>query len=52
MPKTLVIAEKPSVGQDLARALPGENVHEIAGGHDWPDWREMWKRFLETDSLR
>src|SRR5205085_9426519 len=23
MPKTLVIAEKPSVGQDLARALPG-----------------------------
>src|SRR6201996_8651917 len=23
MPKTLVIAEKPSVGQDLARVLPG-----------------------------
>ena len=20
--------------------------------NDWPDWREMWKRFLETDSLR
>jgi pimeloyl-ACP methyl ester carboxylesterase len=36
----------------LAEALPGENVHEIAGGHDWPDWREMWKRFLDTDSLR
>jgi pimeloyl-ACP methyl ester carboxylesterase len=36
----------------LARALAGDNVHEIAGGHDWPDWREMWIRFLETDSLR
>ena len=36
----------------LAGALPGENVHEIAGGHDWPDWREMWNRFLETDTLR
>ncbi|MDX6680334.1 MAG: topoisomerase, partial [Solirubrobacteraceae bacterium] len=23
MPKTLVIAEKPSVGRDLARVLPG-----------------------------
>ena len=42
-----------SAGQrQLARALPGDNVHEIAGGHDWPDWREMWDRFLETDSLR
>lgn len=38
--------------RQLARALPGDNVHEIAGGHDWPDWREMWNRFLETDSLR
>ena len=36
----------------LAGALSRENVHEIAGGHDWPDWREMWKRFLDTDSLR
>ena len=36
----------------LAEALSGENTHEIAGGHDWPDWREMWKRFLDTDSLR
>ena len=36
----------------LARALPGDNVHEIAGGHDWTDWRDMWNRFLETDSLR
>jgi pimeloyl-ACP methyl ester carboxylesterase len=38
--------------RQLAKALPGENVHEIAGGHDWPDWRRMWDRFLETDSLR
>jgi len=38
--------------RQLAKALPGENVHEIAGGHDWPDWRDMWNRFLETDSLR
>lgn len=36
----------------LAAALPGENVNEIAGGHDWADWRGMWKRFLDTDSLR
>jgi pimeloyl-ACP methyl ester carboxylesterase len=36
----------------LAEALFGENVHEIAGGHDWPAWRDMWDRFLETDSLR
>lgn len=36
----------------MARALSGENVHEIAGGHDWPDWRGMWKSFLDTDSLR
>jgi pimeloyl-ACP methyl ester carboxylesterase len=38
--------------RQLAQALAGENVHEVAGGHDWPDWREMWNRFLETDSLR
>jgi len=38
--------------RQLAQALAGENVHEIAGGHDWPDWRDMWDRFLETDSLR
>jgi len=38
--------------RQLAQALPGENVHEIAGGHDWADWRAMWNRFLETDSLR
>src|SRR5215208_8289952 len=29
MPKTLVIAEKPSVGRDLTRALPGQfSKHE------------------------
>ena len=38
--------------RQLAQALPGDNVHEIAGGHDWTDWRDMWNRFLETDSLR
>jgi pimeloyl-ACP methyl ester carboxylesterase len=36
----------------LAASLARDNVQEIAGGHDWPDWREMWRQFLETDSLR
>jgi DNA topoisomerase-3 len=39
MPKTLVIAEKPSVGQDIASALPGsftstkEKTHLVGDGH-------------------
>jgi DNA topoisomerase-3 len=41
MPKTLVIAEKPSVGQDLARALPGPfQKHE--GFLEGPDHVITW----------
>jgi DNA topoisomerase-3 len=32
MPKTLVIAEKPSVGQDLARVLPGPFEKRVPAG--------------------
>ena len=30
----------------LARQLPISAVDEIAGGHDWPVWRQLWDRFL------
>ena len=39
MAKTLVIAEKPSVGQDLARVLPGP-VREAHGGEQTARWLE------------
>jgi pimeloyl-ACP methyl ester carboxylesterase len=32
----------------LAAALAPENVDLVAGGHDWPTWRRLWDRFLET----
>ena len=30
----------------LASQLPASAVDEVAGGHDWPVWRELWDRFL------
>ncbi|HWI22258.1 MAG TPA: hypothetical protein VNT22_06545, partial [Baekduia sp.] len=43
MGKTLVIAEKPSVGKDLARVLPGPfQKHSGAG--------EKTERWLESES--
>lgn len=30
----------------LARQLPMNAVDEVAGGHDWPVWRQLWERFL------
>ena len=30
----------------LARQLPVSAVDEVAGGHDWPVWRQLWERFL------
>ena len=40
MAKTLVIAEKPSVGQDLARVLPGPFKEESSPGDGTTRWLE------------
>jgi DNA topoisomerase-3 len=40
MAKTLVIAEKPSVGQDLARVLPGPFQKHHSGGEKTARWLE------------
>ena len=40
MAKTLVIAEKPSVGQDLARVLPGPFEKHTGAGERTPRWLE------------
>src|SRR5881275_1617636 len=43
MPKTLVIAEKPSVGRDLAGALPGSFKQDKAKTHlDGDDFVITW----------
>jgi pimeloyl-ACP methyl ester carboxylesterase len=33
--------------QLLAASLPADKVFTTAGGHDWPEWRALWKRMLE-----
>ena len=40
MAKTLVIAEKPSVGQDLARVLPGPFEKHTGAGDKTARWLE------------
>src|SRR5438034_6202656 len=40
MPKTLIIAEKPSVGQDLARVLPGPFEKHSGAGEKTTRWLE------------
>jgi len=35
----------------LARLLPPSQVVTVTGGHDWPTWRELWRRFLEKPEL-
>jgi pimeloyl-ACP methyl ester carboxylesterase len=32
----------------LAQALPDECVDVIEGGHDWPTWFELFRRFLDS----
>ncbi|MDT4833277.1 hypothetical protein FQZ97_668740 [compost metagenome] len=32
----------------LAGALPAERVVTTEGGHDWPEWRRLWRRLLPT----
>ena len=31
----------------MAAAMAPAAVHEVAGGHEWEDWRSMWNEFLE-----
>ena len=49
MGKTLIIAEKPSVAQDIAKALGGFTKHdeyyESDGGHIWKNWRIYLTKF-------
>ncbi|HEY1724726.1 MAG TPA: hypothetical protein VGF89_04845 [Steroidobacteraceae bacterium] len=33
----------------LAGLLPPDCTHVMAGGHDWPVWRDLWRRFLERE---
>lgn len=33
--------------QLLAASLPADRVFTTAGGHDWPEWRRLWKQMLE-----
>lgn len=30
----------------MAQVLPRECVGEVAGGHDWDAWRQLWSEFL------
>lgn len=32
----------------LAAALDARNVDIVPGGHEWPVWRALWKRFLDA----
>jgi len=32
----------------LAEALPEERVFTTEGGHDWPQWSQLWRRVLEV----
>jgi hypothetical protein len=36
----------------MAEALPAGAVHEMAGGHEWKDWRRMWIEFLQSGTLQ
>lgn len=31
----------------LAERLPAGHVQDLDGEHDWPVWRELWRRFLQ-----
>ena len=32
----------------LAEVLPASRVFTMPGGHDWPQWRPLWRRMLEA----
>ncbi|HEY3729784.1 MAG TPA: hypothetical protein VGL28_00840 [Steroidobacteraceae bacterium] len=33
----------------LAQLLPPDATQVIPGAHDWPVWRDLWRRFLERE---
>lgn len=35
----------------MSAALPPARVHVIPGGHDWPTWRTIWMRFLDSGAI-
>jgi pimeloyl-ACP methyl ester carboxylesterase len=35
----------------LARALPEGSVDVVPGGHDWPTWSTLFRRFLDSGSI-
>ncbi len=35
----------------LAAQLPPQRVLEVAGDHDWPPWRQLWKAWLASAPL-
>jgi hypothetical protein len=32
----------------LAEALPAGRVFTTEGGHDWPQWRQLWRNMLDV----
>lgn len=36
----------------MAEALDPAHTREVAGGHEWKDWRWMWNDFLDRKVLR
>ena len=36
----------------MAAALSAHDVDVVSGGHDWPTWRRLWERFLDTRLAR
>jgi len=37
--------------QQIAECFPGAARHASPGDHDWPVWRLLWERFLDSQSL-
>lgn len=35
----------------MAQVLPQGQSFVVSGGHDWPTWRQLWSRFLDTAPL-
>ena len=36
------------IAQAQPVALPPEQVFTIEGGHDWPQWRQLWRNVLDV----
>lgn len=35
----------------LQSLLPAAHTHSVAGGHDWPPWRMLWRQWLQRGLL-